>query len=176
MIYHSTQSDDYLWYLIFVENKKRKKLKQTRIQSFSPFSMVGLIRARTCIDLNFERVELWTSMCFRIILQFIFISSRNNACFVKNFTSAFPYFVFLFQQPRNQPLPLRNLKLVQKQLKLSHLLNQRSQKPSRRSRFLGNWPNWTLLTPRTVRDSCHVTCQKKCWWICCRKDFRWAIN
>ena len=43
MIYHSTKSDDYLWYLIFhrkQREKKKKKLKHTRIQSSSPFSMV----------------------------------------------------------------------------------------------------------------------------------------
>ena len=34
MIYHSTHSDDYLWYLILRE-KKEKKLKHTRIQSSS---------------------------------------------------------------------------------------------------------------------------------------------
>ena len=40
MTYQSTQSDHYLSYLI-LRGKQKKKKKQTRIQSSSPFLMVG---------------------------------------------------------------------------------------------------------------------------------------
>ena len=39
---NSIESYDYLWYLILSgKQNEKKKLKQTQIQSFSPYSMVG---------------------------------------------------------------------------------------------------------------------------------------
>ena len=43
MIYHSTQSDDCLWYLIL---RGKQKSKNTRIQISSPFSMVIKIKKK----------------------------------------------------------------------------------------------------------------------------------
>ena len=44
MIYHSTQSDDYFWYLILSEKQKEK----TRIQSSSSVPMVGTTSRFSC--------------------------------------------------------------------------------------------------------------------------------
>ena len=44
MIYHSTHFDNDLCYLILRGKQKKKKLKQTLIQSSSQISMVGTIR------------------------------------------------------------------------------------------------------------------------------------
>ena len=41
MICHSTQSDDYLWHLICVENKELKKLKHPNTKFLPIFEMVG---------------------------------------------------------------------------------------------------------------------------------------
>ena len=41
MIYDSTQSDDYLWYLILRGKQKKEKPKHSIEQSVSPLSMLG---------------------------------------------------------------------------------------------------------------------------------------
>ena len=58
MIYHSTQSDDYLWYLILRRGSK-KKLKLNSIQNSSPFfrkKFVGLITQIITFHANLQAV------------------------------------------------------------------------------------------------------------------------
>ena len=54
MIYHSTQSNHYLWYLILRGKQEAKKLKHTRIQSSSLFSMVGTIKRKLNSFINIK--------------------------------------------------------------------------------------------------------------------------
>ena len=58
MIYHSTQSDDYLWYLI-LRRWSKKKLKLNWIQNSSPFfskKFVGLITQIITFHANLQAV------------------------------------------------------------------------------------------------------------------------